>query len=201
MPVLWNYSKVLLSQRDSKEEGEDISMKEIVHVMLDKDTVEKRIMQLAEEISDAYQGKELRLLCILKGSVFFCCELAKYLTIPVTLDFLAVSSYGDGTQSTGKMKLKKELDESVKGVDCLVIEDIIDTGNTLAWLKGKLLEQEPASLRLCTLLDKPDRREAEVSVDYVGFEIPDEFVVGYGLDYAQKYRNLPYIGKLELINE
>lgn len=175
-------------------------MKEVVHVMLDKDTVEKRIAQMAEEISSAYEGKELRLLCILKGSVFFCCELAKYLTIPVTLDFLSVSSYGDGTHSTGKLKLKKELDESVEGVDCLVVEDIIDTGHTLAWLREKLLEQKPASLRLCTLLDKPSRRETNVAVDYVGFEIPDEFVVGYGLDYAQKYRNLPYIGKLEFRN-
>lgn len=176
-------------------------MKEMVHVMLSEETVEKRISEMAEQISRDYAGKNLRLLCILKGSVFFCCELAKRLTIPVTLDFMSVSSYGNGTQSSGRLKIKKELDESVEGVDCLVVEDIIDSGNTLALMKQMLLERKPASLRLCTLLDKPDRREAEVAVDYTGFAIPDEFVVGYGLDYAQKYRNLPYVGRLEFLEE
>ena len=173
-------------------------MEEIVHVMLSEDTVEKRIAEMAEQISRDYEGKNLRLLCILKGSVFFCCELAKRLTIPVTLDFMSVSSYGNDTKSSGRIEIKKELDESVEGVDCLIVEDIIDSGHTLAWMKKLLLEREPASLRLCALLDKPDRRETEVAVDYIGFEIPDEFVVGYGLDYAQKYRNLPYVGRLEL---
>ena len=173
-------------------------MEEIVHVMLSEDTVEKRIAEMAEQISRDYEGKNLRLLCILKGSVFFCCELAKRLTIPVTLDFMSVSSYGNDTKSSGRIEIKKELDESVEGVDCLIVEDIIDSGHTLAWMKKLLLERKPASLRLCALLDKPDRRETEVAVDYIGFEIPDEFVVGYGLDYAQKYRNLPYVGRLEL---
>lgn len=172
-------------------------MEEMVHVMLSGDEVEKRISELAEQISKDYRGKQLRLICILKGSVFFCCELAKRLTIPVTLDFMSVSSYGDGTESSGEIQIKKELDESVEGLDCLIIEDIIDSGYTLEWIKRQLLGRGPASLRLCSLLDKPDRRQVEVAVDYVGFEIPDEFVVGYGMDYAQKYRNLPYIGKLE----
>lgn len=173
-------------------------MREIVHEMLSGSVVQKRISEMAEQISGDYQGKNLRLICILKGSVFFCCELAKQLTIPVTLDFMSVSSYGDGTESSGCIQIKKELDEPVEGIDCLIVEDIVDSGNTLAWMKQMLLERKPASLRLCTLLDKPDRRQVEVLVDYTGFEIPDEFVVGYGLDYAQKYRNLPYVGRLEL---
>lgn len=176
-------------------------MGEVVHVMLPEDVVEKRIAEMAQQISRDYQGKNLRLLCILKGSVFFCCELAKRLTIPVTIDFMTVSSYGNSTHSSGRIEVKKELDESVEGVDCLVVEDIVDSGNTLAWMKKELLEREPASLRLCTLLDKPDRRETEVAVDYIGFGIPDEFVVGYGLDYMQKYRNLPYVGRLEFNND
>lgn len=171
--------------------------KEVVHVMLSQEVVEKRISEMAQQISRDYQGKDLRLLCILKGSVFFCCELAKRLTIPVTLDFMSVSSYGNGTETSGQIQIKKELDESVEGVDCLIVEDIIDSGNTLAWMKEQLFRRGPASLRLCALLDKPARREVEVTVDYIGFEIPDEFVVGYGLDYAQKYRNLPYVGRLE----
>ena len=125
------------------------------------------------------------------------CELAKRITVPVSMDFMSVSSYGDGTKSSGVVRIAKDLDETLEGKDVLVIEDIIDSGRTLSYLLEVLQKRNPASMRLCTLLDKPDRRTHEVHVDYVGFEIPDEFVVGYGLDYAQKYRNLPYIGVVE----
>lgn len=171
-------------------------MREVLHVMFSEDTVNEKIAQMAEKINRDYEGRQLRLICILKGSVFFCCELAKHLTVPVTIDFMSVSSYGGKTYSSGSLHIGKELDESIEGIDCLVVEDIIDTGNTLARLKELLLEYKPKSLKLCTLLDKPERRETEVEVDYVGFVIPDEFVVGCGLDYAQRYRNLPYIAIL-----
>ncbi len=173
-------------------------MSERITVMISEQDVEARIQQLAEKISSDYEGKELHLICILKGSVFFTCELAKRLTIPVTMDFMSVSSYGNDTKTSGVVRLVKDLDEPIEGKDVLVIEDIIDSGRTLSYLLKNMQNRRPASLRLCTLLDKPDRRVTEVEVDYTGFEIPDEFVVGYGLDYAQKYRNLPYIGVVHL---
>lgn len=172
-------------------------MSEKIHVMIDEQQVEDRVRQMAAQISKDYQGKTLHLICILKGSVFFACELAKRITVPVTLDFMSASSYGDGTESCGRVKIVKDLDESLEGRDVLVVEDIIDSGRTLSYLLQVLILRNPASLRLCTLLDKPERRVTEVQVDYTGFAIPDEFVVGYGLDYAQKYRNLPYIGRVE----
>ena len=139
-----------------------------------------------------------RSICILKGSVFYTCELAKRITIPVTLDFMSVSSYGSGTVSSGTIKIKKDLDDDIEGLDVIVVEDIIDSGNTLRRLIPMLKERKPASLKITTLLDKPDRREVDdVTVDYVGFEIEDKFVVGYGLDYDQSYRDLPYIGVIE----
>jgi len=142
--------------------------------------------------------QEVRLICILKGSVFYTCELAKRITIPVTLDFMSVSSYGSGTVSSGTIKIKKDLDDDIEGLDVIVVEDIIDSGNTLSRLIPMLKERKPASLKITTLLDKPDRREVDdVTVDYVGFEIEDKFVVGYGLDYDQSYRDLPYIGVIE----
>ena len=134
------------------------------------------------------------MICVLKGGAFFMCELAKRIDLDVSLDFMAVSSYGSGTESSGVVKIVKDLDESITGKDVLIVEDIIDSGRTLAALKEMLLQRNPASLKICTLLDKPDRRVTHVDVDYVCFDIPDEFVVGYGLDYDQKYRNLPYIG-------
>lgn len=176
-------------------------MKEVINVMYSEDVVEKRITELAEQINQDYQGKSLHLICLLKGSIFFCCELAKRLTIPVTMDFMSVSSYGSGTVSSGRLEMKKDLDESIEGVHCMIVEDIIDSGNTLSRTQKMLLDRKPASLRLCTLLDKPERRETPVKVDYTGFTIPDMFVVGYGLDYDQKYRNLPYVGVLEFIEE
>ena len=145
-----------------------------------------------------YAGKEITLICILKGSVFFTVELAKRITSPVELEFMCVSSYGSGTKSSGVVKITKDLDVSIEGKNVLVIEDIIDSGRTLSYLLENLKTRNPKSLRLCTLLDKPERRVVKVDVDYVGFEIPDEFVVGYGLDYDQKYRNLPYIGYVEI---
>lgn len=149
---------------------------------------------MAEQINKEYEKKELLLVCILKGSVMITCELAKRLTMPVQFDFMQASSYGSGTESSGKIIVKKELENDIAGKHVLVIEDIIDSGCTLHFLLEELSTRKPASLRLCTLLDKPDRRKVEVDVDYIGFQIPDEFVVGFGLDYDQKYRNLPYIG-------
>ncbi len=169
-------------------------MKENIRVMISEQEVETRIAALGKQISEDYKGRSVHLVCILKGSVFFTCELAKRITVPVTMDFMSVSSYGDDTKSSGVVRLVKDLDEPLEGKDVLVIEDIIDSGRTLSYLLENLGSRKPASLRLCTLLDKPDRRVKDVKVDYTGFEIPDEFVVGYGLDYAQKYRNLPYIG-------
>lgn len=169
-----------------------------ISVLISTEAVETRIREMAEKINQEYQGKEVHLVGILKGSVFFVCELAKYITVPVTMDFMSVSSYGAGTQSTGHVKIVKDLDESVAGKDIIVVEDIIDSGNTLSYLLHVLSDRGPASIKLITLLDKPDRREKEVEVDDRGFVIPDAFVVGYGLDYAQKYRNLPYIGVVEI---
>lgn len=172
-------------------------MTDKVRVMISEEQVNLRIKEMAEQISTDYAGKSVHLICILKGSVFFSCELAKRLTIPATLDFMSVSSYGGETVSSGRVRILKDLDESVQGRNVIIIEDIIDSGRTLSYLKDLLAARAPESLTICTLLDKPDRREINVDVNYVGFMIPDEFVVGYGLDYNQYYRNLPYIGVVE----
>ena len=168
-----------------------------IEVMLPEEKVDARIREIGEQISREYAGKSVHLICILKGSIFFTCELAKRITSPVEIDFMSVSSYGAGTSSSGVVKIGKDLDTTIEGKNVLVVEDIIDSGRTLSYLLQNLKTRNPKSLKLCTLLDKPDRRVCDVKVDYVGFEIPDEFVVGYGLDYAQKYRNLPYIGVVE----
>ena len=172
-------------------------MGESVRVMISETEVAKRIEEMGRQISEDYAGKQIHLICILKGGVFFMCELAKRISVPVSMDFMSVGSYGDGTASSGVVRLVKDLDEPLEGKDVLVVEDIIDSGRTLYYLLDVLRKRQPNSMKLCTLLDKPDRRVRDVKVDYVGFEIPDEFVVGYGLDYAQKYRNLPYIGIVE----
>lgn len=172
-------------------------MSDKISVLITEEEVEKKIRELADEISRDYEGKTVTLICILKGSVFFTCELAKRITVPVKLDFMSVSSYGSGTESSGRVKIIKDLDDSVEGKDVIVIEDIIDSGRTLSHLLSLLSSRRPNSIKLCTLLDKPDRRVVPVDVDYKGFEIPDKFVVGYGLDYDQNYRNLPYIGVIE----
>ncbi|MBP3621307.1 MAG: hypoxanthine phosphoribosyltransferase [Lachnospiraceae bacterium] len=168
-----------------------------VGVLISEADVEKKISQMAEEISKEYAGKTVHIIGVLKGSVFFMCELAKRLTIPVTMDFMSVSSYGDGTKSSGVVKLVKDLDESIEGRDVILVEDIMDSGRTLSYLVRILKERKPASFKVITLLDKPDRRVVEIEPDMTGFVIPDRFVVGYGLDCAQKYRNLPYIGVIE----
>ncbi len=173
--------------------------KDDIGVLISEEKLMKRIEEVANQINNDFAGKEVSLLCILKGSVFFTCELAKRITLPVKLDFMQISSYGAGTVSSGSVKIKKELDESIEGKNCIIVEDIIDSGRSMSYLLPMLLEKNPASLKLCTLLDKPERREFEVKADYTCFEIPDEFVVGFGLDYDQKYRNLPYIGVIQTI--
>lgn len=169
-------------------------MTDNIRVLISEEQVNIRINELAKQISKDYEGKSVHLICILKGSVFFSCDLAKRITVPVTMDFMSVSSYGDEKVSSGRVKIVKDLDESIQDKDVIIIEDIIDSGRTLAYLNELLSTRAPASLSICTLLDKPERRVTDVDVKYVGFEIPDEFVVGYGLDYIQKYRNLPFVG-------
>ncbi len=176
-------------------------MAEKIHVLIEEEKVNQRIRELGEQISKDYAGKQVHLVCVLKGGSFFMCELAKRITVPVSLDFMSVSSYGSATKSSGVVKIVKDLDEPLKDKDVLVVEDIVDSGRTLSYLLEMLRDRGPKSVRLCTLLDKPERRVTEVHVDYTGFEIPDEFVVGYGLDYDQRYRNLPYIGVVELSDD
>lgn len=168
-----------------------------IEVMLSEEKVDARIKELGEQISRDYAGKSVHLICILKGSVYFTCELAKRITVPVTMDFMQCSSYGGETKSSGIVKIVKDLDETIMDRNVIIIEDIIDSGRKLSHLKKLLAQRNPASLKICTLLDKPERRVVDVDVEYVGFQIEDKFVVGYGLDYDQQYRNLPYIGMVE----
>ena len=172
-------------------------MEQKIDVMIDEATVEARIAEIAQQLSKEYEGKTIHIIGVLKGSVFFMCELAKRLTVPVTMDFMSVSSYGNDTKSSGVVKMIKDLDESIEGRDVVLIEDIMDSGRTLSYLINILKERKPASFKVVTLLDKPDRRVVELEPDITGFVIPDRFVVGYGLDCAQKYRNLPFIGVVE----
>ena len=173
-------------------------MADKIRVLLSEEEVNKRISEVAEEINRDYAGKDVHLICVLKGGVFFTCELAKRITRPVSLDFMSVSSYGSGTVSSGVVKIIKDLDEPLEGKHVIIVEDIIDSGRTLAYLIEVLKQRNPADITLCTLLDKPERREKkQVQVKYTCFTIPDEFVVGYGLDYDQRYRNLPYIGVID----
>ena len=175
-------------------------MKEEIQVRISEEELIAKIKEIAQQINEDYVGKKVHLVCILSGSVFFTCELAKYITVPVTMDFMRVSSYGEGMDSTGTISIDQDLNMSIEGRHVVVVEDIVDSGRTLALLSNILKKRDPASLRLCSLLDKPSRRVTPVSIDYLGFEIEDYFVVGFGLDYAQKYRNLPYIGELELLD-
>ena len=175
-------------------------MADKIRVLLTEEEVNKRISEVAAQISSDYKGRPVHLICILKGSVFFVCELAKRITVPVTIDFMQVSSYGAETKSSGVVRLSKDLDEPLQGKNVIIVEDIIDSGRTLSHLVKLLGQRNPKTMTLCTLLDKPDRRVVDVDVEYTGFTIPDEFVVGYGLDYDQKYRNLPYIGVLEFVD-
>ena len=174
-------------------------MADNITVLISEEDLDKRIQELGEEISRDYEGQQVHLICVLKGGAFFMCELAKRITVPVSLDFMSVSSYGDASVSSGIVKIVKDLDKPIEGKNVIVVEDIIDTGRTLSYLLKVLGDRKPESIKLCTMLDKPDRRVVDdVNVDYTGYEIPDEFVVGYGLDYAERYRNLPYIGVLHL---
>lgn len=172
-------------------------MNETVKVLLSEEEVSKRIKEIGAQITKDYAGKSVHLICVLKGAAFFACELAKRIDLPVSLDFMSVSSYGDATESSGVVKISKDLDEPLEGKEVIIVEDIIDTGRTLHYLMEILRKRNPASVTVCALLDKPERRVIDVDVRYTGFDIPDEFVVGYGIDYAQKYRNLPYIGIVE----
>ncbi len=173
-------------------------MRERIKELISEESIERRIRELAAQISSDYKGRPLHLICILKGGAVFLCELAKRIQNEgLTMDFMSVSSYGSGTESSGIVRIVKDLDEPLMGREVLIVEDIIDTGSTLNHLRKLLLERGPRSLEICTLLDKPSRRLQDVPVRYSCFEIPDRFVVGYGLDYDQRYRNLPYIGVVE----
>ena len=169
----------------------------VTEVLIGRETLQRRISELGEEISADYAGRDLLLVGVLKGAVFFMADLMRGLTIPCEIDFMAISSYGDSTDSSGVVRILKDLDINIEGRDVLVVEDIIDSGLTLSYLMRNLEAREPASLEICALLTKPERREIEVPVRYVGFEIPNRFVIGYGLDFAERYRNLPYVGILD----
>ncbi|MBO6107865.1 MAG: hypoxanthine phosphoribosyltransferase [Eubacterium sp.] len=176
-------------------------MKETIVKRIDEDTIRNRIIEMAGQIDRDYEGKKLHMACVLKGSVYFACELSKHLKVPVTIDFMSLSSYGDGMTSQGVITLNQDLTQSIAGKDVLLVEDIIDSGWTLFYVENMLLKREPASFEVCTLLSKTARRETDVFIKYTGFEIEDYFAVGYGLDYAQKYRNIPYIGELQFKEE
>lgn len=173
--------------------GKDLLKK----ILISEEQLKKRIKELGEQIAADYKGKDLVVIGILKGAILFLSDLIKEIDLPLVIDFMAVSSYGSSTSSSGVVRILKDLDEDIEGKDVLIIEDIVDTGLTLNYLLGNLQARKPNSIKICCCLDKPSRRTAPVKVDYVGFEIEDEFVVGYGLDYAEKYRNLPYIGVLK----
>src|ERR1035437_5970092 len=169
----------------------------VTEILIDQDALQQRIQELGEEISTDYTGRDLLLIGVLKGAVFFMADLMRNLTIPCEIDFMAISSYGDSTDSSGVVRILKDLDINIEGRDVLIVEDIIDSGLTLSYLMRNLEARGPASLEICSLLTKPERREADVPVRYIGFEIPNRFVIGYGLDFAERYRNLPYVGILD----
>lgn len=168
-----------------------------IQTLISEEQIEKRIDELAEEISKDYEGEKLHLICVLKGGIFFMVELAKHLKPVLSMDFMSVSSYGNEHESSGVVKIVKDLDEPLKDKNVIIVEDIVDSGRTLSYLRDMLLKRGPKSLKICTLLDKPDRRVVDIDVDYTGFVIPDKFVLGYGLDYDQEYRNLPFVGVVE----
>lgn len=172
-------------------------MADKIKVLISEEEVNRKICELGAQISRDYAGQSVHLICILKGGAFFLCELAKHITIPVTIDFMAVSSYGDGTESSGRVKIIKDLDDNIAGKNVIIVEDIVDSGRTLKYLTTILKQREPNSIKIAALLDKPDRREFDIEISYLCHQIPDLYVVGYGLDYAQKYRNLPFIGYME----
>ncbi|SHF12175.1 hypoxanthine phosphoribosyltransferase [Caldanaerobius fijiensis DSM 17918] len=170
---------------------------DISEILIGEDELKDKVKELGRIITRDYAGKEPVLIGVLKGAIMFISDLIRYIDLPITIDFMAISSYGASTRSSGVVKIIKDLDHSIQDKDVIIIEDIIDSGLTLSYLRKNLMERGPRSIKICTLLDKPERRMTDVKVDYVGFTIPDKFVVGYGLDYAEKYRNLPYIGVLK----
>ncbi len=172
-------------------------MDDIERILISTEELRETVNKIGAQISRDYEGKNLVLVSILKGSLVFMADLMRAITIPCEIDFMSVSSYGSGVKTSGVVKIIKDLDENLEGKDILLVEDILDSGKTLSYISSLLAARNPASIRICTLLDKPERREADVTADYSGFPVPDEFVVGYGLDYAQKYRNVPYIGVLK----
>ena len=176
---------------------------DVSEVLITAEEIQAKTAELARQISADYEGQDLLLVCILKGGMVFLADLMRRITVPHEIDFMAVSSYGASTRSTGIVRILMDLETNIQGRNVLVVEDIIDTGRTLKYITENLRTRHPASLRICTLLNKPARRTIEIPLDYVGFEIPDEFVVGYGLDYAEVYRNLPFVGVLKpgLYNE
>ena len=176
-------------------------MIESIETLISKETITEKIKEIAKQIEKDYEGKEIHFICVLKGGVIFMVDLARNINKNVYINFMDVSSYGNATESSGNLKILMDLDEPIAGKDVIIVEDIVDSGRTLSMLKELLLSRNPASLKICTLLDKPDRRVSQVDIDYTGFRIPDEFVVGYGLDYAQKYRNLDYIGVISFEEE
>ena len=172
-------------------------LQDIERVLLSEEQLRQRVRELGEEISKEYAGKEILMIGVLRGAVMFLADLARAITVPVMIDFMAVSSYGTSTSSSGIVRILKDLDEEVAGKNVLIVEDIIDSGLTLSYLVDNIKSRQPASVRICTLLNKPERRKVDLEVNYNGFVVPDEFVVGYGLDYAEKYRNVPFIGILK----
>jgi hypoxanthine phosphoribosyltransferase len=169
----------------------------VTEILVDEETLRNRVAELGEEISRDYAGRDLLLIGVLKGAVFFMADLMRQLTVPCEIDFMAISSYGASTDSSGVVRILKDLDINIEGREVLVVEDIIDSGLTLSYLMRNLEAREPASLEVCALMTKPERRQIDVPVRYIGFEIPNRFVIGYGLDFAERYRNLPYVGVLD----
>jgi hypoxanthine phosphoribosyltransferase len=165
----------------------------VERIIISEEDIQTRVQELGQAISADYGDEPIALICILKGGLMFLCDLAKHITSPVTYDFMSVSSYGDATESSGVVRITKDLEESIEGKHVIIVEDIIDTGLTLSYLLNNLHSRNPASLRICTLLNKVSNRKVEIAVDYIGFEVPNEFLVGYGLDFRQFYRNIPYI--------
>jgi hypoxanthine phosphoribosyltransferase len=169
----------------------------IGEVLVDAETLQRRVREMGEEISEAYRGKDLLLVGVLKGAVFFVADVMRSIDVPVEVDFMAVSSYGSATDSSGVVRILKDLDMAIEGRDVLIVEDIVDSGLTLQYLMRSLSARNPASLEVCALLTKPERRKVDLPIRFVGFEIPDRFAIGYGLDHAERYRNLPYVAALD----
>lgn len=170
---------------------------DVSEVLLTEEQIQQRVRELAEQISADYRGKDLLLVCILKGGVLFLTDLMRQLNIPHAIDFMAISSYGAGTESSGVVRILMDLNTSIEGKNVLIVEDIVDTGHTLDYILRNLSTRRPASLKVCALLNKPSRRQVDVPIHYVGFDIPNKFVIGYGLDFGEKYRNLPFVGVLK----